>query len=503
MTKTKKLNILLISAEVAPFAKVGGLADVAGGLPRALKALGHDVRVMMPCYKMVEENPAYGVAECLTEFSVPVGQGGTETAFVKQTRIAGEKGGEAIPVYLVGNVPGSGRPGHFQEATDSAAVYTYAPEPYAFFARAALEAVKRLRPAWKPDVLHCNDWHTGLVPVYAKQFYAADPLFKKVKTVFTIHNLAYQGDFKPEHWAATGLPDSLYRIEGLEFHGGWSFMKGGLQFSDAVNTVSENYACEIQTPEYGCGLDGLLRHLARQGRLRGIVNGIDQEEFNPATDSRIAANFSRIDPSGKAKCKAALQAELKLPKKASVAVIGLISRLADQKGFDIISQRIEKSAGTAGSIRAARQRRSALRRFLYRAANEIPESSPRLHCVRCRTGAADLRGQRFVPDALALRAVRPRTDDRPALRFRPDCPRHRRPRRHDFRFRPAERPRRQRLRLRRLPRRRPACHHRTRRPLLEQQARPPDAARKRAAIRFLVGTLGPALSGNVWEIGGC
>ena len=343
MTKTKKLNILLISAEVAPFAKVGGLADVAGGLPKALKALGHDVRVMMPCYKMVEENPAYDVEDCLLEFPVPVGQGETETAFVKQTRITGENLTEAIPVYLVGNVPVNGKSGHFQDATDSAAVYTYAPEPYAFFARAALEAVKRLRPAWKPDILHCNDWHTGLVPVYAKQFYAADPALKNAKTIFTIHNLAYQGDFRREHWAATGLPDSLYRIEGLEFHGGWSFMKGGLQFSDAVNTVSENYACEIQTPEYGCGLDGLLRHLARQGKLRGIVNGIDLEEFNPAADSRIAANFSASDPSGKAKCKAALQSELKLPKKAGVAVIGLISRLADQKGFDILSQCLEKA----------------------------------------------------------------------------------------------------------------------------------------------------------------
>ena len=341
MTKTKKLNILLISAEVAPFAKVGGLADVAGALPKALKALGHDVRVMMPYYKMIEDNPAYGVEACLSDFPVPVGQGETETAFVRQTRIVGENFSGSIPVYLVGNAPKNGGTGHFQEATDSAAVYTYAPEPYAFFARAALEATRRLRPAWKPDILHCNDWHTGLVPVYLKQFYAADTEFKKTRSVFTIHNLAYQGDFKPEHWAATGLPDALYRVDGLEFHGGWSFMKGGLQCADSVNTVSENYACEIQTPEYGCGLDGLMRHLARQGRLRGILNGIDQEEFNPATDRRIAANFSASDSAGKAKCKAALQAELKLPKRAGVAVVGLISRLADQKGFDIIAECVE------------------------------------------------------------------------------------------------------------------------------------------------------------------
>ena len=343
MKKTKKLNILLISAEVAPFAKVGGLADVAGALPKALKALGHDVRVMMPCYKMIETNPAHGVEDCLPDFPVPTGSGATETAFVKQTRITSAHSSEAIPVYLVGNKSQDDRPGYFQEATDSAAVYTYAPEPYAFFARASLETVKRLRPAWKPDILHCNDWHTGLVPVYAKRFYADAPALRNVKTVFTIHNLAYQGDFKREHWAATGLPESLYTVEGLEFFGGWSFMKGGLQFADQVNTVSENYACEIQTPAYGCGLDGLLRSLARRGKLRGILNGIDTEEFNPATDSHIAANFSASDPSGKAKCKAALQAELKLPKKAGIALIGLISRLADQKGFDLISQCIEKA----------------------------------------------------------------------------------------------------------------------------------------------------------------
>ena len=338
--ETKYPYTLCGSRAVRQSRRAGGCSRSAA---KALKALGHDVRVMMPCYKMIEDNSAYRMEECLTDFPVPVGHSGTETAFVKQTRITSLNSSESIPVYLVGNAPTNGKAGYFQDVTDSAAVYTYAPEPYAFFARAALEAVKRLRPAWKPDILHCNDWHTGLIPVYAKQFYAADAAFKNTRSIFTIHNLAYQGDFKQAHWAATGLPDSLHRMEGLEFHGGWSFMKGGLQFADAVNTVSENYACEIQTPEYGCGLDGLMRHLSRQGKLRGIVNGIDQEEFNPATDTRIAANFSASNPSGKAKCKAALQAELKLPKKADVAVIGLISRLADQKGFDIIAQCVEKA----------------------------------------------------------------------------------------------------------------------------------------------------------------
>lgn len=350
----RKLKILLVSAEVAPFAKVGGLADVAGALPRALKAMGHDVRVAMPCYKMVETNPAYNVKDVLPAFPVPVRPNETEMAFVKQTSLqslpdAKGKRGE-IPVYLVGNEPpkpkrGAKIPdtaGYFQNATESKAVYTLAPEPYVFFCRAVLEMVSRLQPEWKPDIIHCNDWHTGLIPVYARMFYGNTPWVEETAIAFTIHNLAYQGNFGHEKWAATGLPDCLYTINGLEFYGEWSFMKGALMFADKINTVSENYAREIQTPEYGCGLDGLMRTLHFEQRLYGIVNGIDFEEYDPVADPRIPAHFSADDPSGKAECKAALQTELGLPKSKTQAVIGMVSRLADQKGLDLIYATTEK-----------------------------------------------------------------------------------------------------------------------------------------------------------------
>jgi starch synthase len=335
---TKKLNILLISSEVAPFAKVGGLADVAGSLPKALKALGHDVRVVMPSYKMIEENPAYAVEDVLSCVSVPVRPGVLEPAYIKRTRIASEAGD--IPVYLIGNHADTGS-GFFQQATESRKVYTLEPDPYVFFCRAVLETLTHLRPAWKPDILHCNDWQSGLIPVYARHFYADAPALANAASVFTIHNLAYQGNFDVAQWHVNALPADLFNVDGLEFYGQWTFMKGGLRFAEQINTVSPNYASEIQTPEYACGLAGLMQTLAGEGRLRGILNGIDYEEFNPATDPRLKAHFSLDDPAGKAKCKAALQAELGLTKSAKPAVIGIVSRLADQKGLDLIKAIME------------------------------------------------------------------------------------------------------------------------------------------------------------------
>lgn len=335
----RPLRILVVAAEVAPFAKVGGLADVAGALPKALKAMGHDVRIAMPCYKMIESDPKFGVEDALPVFPVPVRPGETEPAFVKQTAIRADADAGGIPVYLVGSPapePRKPSPGYFRQATESKAVYTYAPEPYVFFCRAVLEMLPRLRPAWKPDVIHCNDWHTGLIPVYARAFYGENSTIREAATLFTVHNLAYQGNFPRAAWASNGLHPCFYQVDGLEFYGEWSFMKGGLCFADRVNTVSENYAREIQTTEFGCGLEGLMRTLDREERLCGIVNGIDYEEFNPATDPRLPTHFQADAPEGKAVCKAALQAELKLPKSKTAAVIGIVSRLADQKGLDLI-----------------------------------------------------------------------------------------------------------------------------------------------------------------------
>jgi starch synthase len=327
----KPLKILIAAAEVAPFAKVGGLADVAGALPKALKALGHDVRVIMPSYRMIETDPRNKVKALIPWFDVPINSDLTERARIGQTLI-----GKDIPVYLVGSDH------YFTEATESKKVYTLEPEPYIFFDRTICEAIPRLSPEWTPDIIHCNDWHTGLTPVYLDLFYGDNPTWANTARVFTIHNLAYQGDFDRDLLRRAGLPESVFTFDRLEFYGRLNLMKGGLVYSDLVNTVSETYAREIQTSEYGCRLDGLLQHLQAQGRLSGIVNGIDYDEYNPKTDPRIPAHFGAASPGGKAACKKALQKEAGLPQDSKQVLIGVISRLADQKGFDLISEIAER-----------------------------------------------------------------------------------------------------------------------------------------------------------------
>jgi starch synthase len=318
-----KLKILMVSAEVAPFAKVGGLADVAGALPKALKAMGHDVRVAMPCYKMIESNPAYGVKQKIKKLDVPLGWRMVESS-VKQTTIGGD-----IPVYLI-SAP------YFENSVDSKTVYVSGSEPYAYFGRAVLEMLSTMKPSWRPDVIHCNDWHTGLLPVFKSLYYADDPVVGQASCVFTIHNLAYQGEFDFPILSDYGLPESLFTMDKLEAYGKVNFLKAGIAFSDLVSTVSPTYSCEIQTDDYGCRLEGLLSYVDDIGRLQGILNGIDYEEFDPATDKRIAANFSLKNPKGKAKNKAELQRTMGLPESPDVPLMGLVSRLADQKGLDLI-----------------------------------------------------------------------------------------------------------------------------------------------------------------------
>jgi starch synthase len=341
------VKILFVAVEVAPFAKVGGLADVAGALPATLKAMGHDVRIVMPAYRMVMDRPGIELHEATPQFALEfnastVNPNTPQCVSVYETHLPSPRGegiapGERVPVYLIGN-PAPERPdgGYFAQAVDSAHVYVYDPQVYIFFCRAVLEMLEHLSPTWQPDVIHCNDWHTGLIPVYAREQNAALPVASRAATVFTIHNLAYQGDFGPDAWHYTGLPNRLYAVEGLEFYGRWTFMKGGLWFAERVNTVSPTYAREIQTREYGVGLDGLMRTLWEEGKLSGILNGIDTDTFDPQHDPCLPAHYSAADPSGKAACKSALQKELGLPV-CDHAIIGMVTRLADQKGLDLIA----------------------------------------------------------------------------------------------------------------------------------------------------------------------
>jgi starch synthase len=319
------MKVLIVSVEVAPFAKVGGLADVAGALPKALRALGHDAQIVMPLYKMIEDDPRWDLTTPLEPFEVQMGHNWSKQATVKQTVHDG------VPVTFIGTDE------WFPLSVDSSSVYQPGGMQHLFFSQAVLDTCERL--GWIPDVIHCNDWHTGFLPVILRE--KAGPQWEQVSSLYTIHNLAYQGEFGLEILDALDLPHGLYRPEQLETYGRVNFLKAGCAFSDRVNTVSPNYAKEIKTTEYGCRLDGLMQYLAGQGRLSGILNGIDLDVFNPETDPDLPAHFSANDPSGKAECRAGLLKELKLKPIANAPVIGMVSRLSGQKGMDLVVEAAE------------------------------------------------------------------------------------------------------------------------------------------------------------------
>lgn len=310
------MNILVAASEVVPYAKTGGLADVAGALPKAVARLGHNVRVVMPRYKLERIE---AVTERLpVDLSVPFNFGEHRvTVYIDNT--------DEVPVYFIDALEYFSRAKLYGEADD--------PERFAFFSRAVLELAKALGERF--DIIHLNDWMTGLVSAYLKTVYRGDPAFDGTKTLFTIHNLAFPGFFQPDQLRKFGLPDWIYQTEGgVEFYNLASALKAGLVFSDAISTVSPRYAAEIQTPEFGEKFDGLLR--ARRNDLFGILNGVDYAEWNPETDKYIAANYSVSDLSGKKKCKRELLSVFGLPEDLDRPLIGCISRLSDQKGFDLI-----------------------------------------------------------------------------------------------------------------------------------------------------------------------
>jgi len=310
------LNILLAASEAVPYAKTGGLADVAGALPKALARLGHRVRLVMPRY-MVDKIASRG-ERLPGDLAVPFNFG------VRPTGVYVDRSGE-VPVYFIDAPEYYARGKLYGDGDDV--------ERFAFFSRAVLELAKALGEPF--DILHLNDWMTGLVPVYLKTAYAGDPFFARTRTLFTIHNMAFHGLFDLEQLGKFGLPDWMNSTQiGLEFHGAASALKAGILFADAISTVSPRYAQEIQTPEYGAQFDGLLR--ARRSRLFGILNGVDYDEWSPENDSFIAAHYSINDLSGKRECKRDLLRAFGLPEDLERPVIGCISRLSDQKGFDLI-----------------------------------------------------------------------------------------------------------------------------------------------------------------------
>ncbi|MBW1991280.1 MAG: glycogen synthase GlgA [Deltaproteobacteria bacterium] len=317
------LRVLFVVSEAVPYAKTGGLADVAGTLPYALRDLGADVRVLMPYYGQIKQKnlPVTCVAENLEGTVGPLrlrfnlltpAEDGAPFYFVERDEFF-----ERSQLY------GTPQGDYFDNL-----------ERFAFFCSTVLPVCRALDFA--PDLIHCHDWQAALVPVYLRYRWAGEAPLARAKSLLTIHNLAYQGLFPKEKFPLTGLNWSLFSINGLEYYDKINLLKGGIVFADAVSTVSPNYSQEIQTPEYGYGLDGVLR--TRAEALFGILNGVDYRDWDPATDPLIPAHYHPGDLKGKAKNKRALMAAFGLDKKlAKQPLLGIISRLADQKGFDLLA----------------------------------------------------------------------------------------------------------------------------------------------------------------------
>jgi starch synthase len=320
----RNLKILIAAAEVAPFAKTGGLADVAGSLPKALATMGNDVRIVMPKYRLVDAEK--------TGLDFPVEFGTRrETGLIREAKIEAHLGDihKQIPVYLIDNYHYFDREGIYCHHDDG--------ERFAFFCKAILEMLPIIN--FQPDIIHLNDWQTGPVALMLKEQYSENPFYKKIATVFTVHNLQYQGVFPKETMQLLHIPERYFVPEGVEFFGSFNFMKAGLNYADIINTVSRTYAQETQTPQYGEHLDGLMRKRARD--LYGIVNGINYHEFNPQTDPRIYRNYDGDNFGDKKENKYALQKEMGLPVK-DLPVLGLVSRLVDQKGLDLIADIVDE-----------------------------------------------------------------------------------------------------------------------------------------------------------------
>ena len=314
------MKILMVASEANPFAKTGGLADVLGALPAALQARGEQTAVVIPAYGQNRYPNEPSVA--YRGLWVPIGRG-----YLVDIHQTTERG---VTFYFVYCPPLFDRDGIYG---GGGADY---PDNYIRFAVLSMAAVGVARYLFRPQIIHVHDWQAALTPVYIRRHFADDPTFSGVKILFTIHNLGYQGIFGPEAVPLIGLDSRLFNPAHLEFFGKLNLMKGGIAFADAVSTVSKGYAREIQTPEYGFGLDGFLH---QHGPIYGIVNGVDYVEWNPEHDPFIARNYSVDDLSGKRECKRALLEELGLtsddPKRP---LLGIVSRFAAQKGIDLIAE---------------------------------------------------------------------------------------------------------------------------------------------------------------------
>lgn len=318
------MKVVFVTPEAGPFVKTGGLGEVMGSLPAYLHKQGVDVRVIMPKHSTIEHFQRE--FKHLAHFDVPV-------AWRKQYCGLEELVYQEIPYYFIDNEFYFSRPSIYGEYDDA--------ERFAFFSRAALESLIHI-PGFKPDIIHCHDWHTALIPLMLKEFYSREPLYYPIKTIFTIHNLKYQGIFSKEVLGdIVGLGMEYFTEHALEFYGGVNFMKAALLYTDWITTVSPTYAQEIQNPYYGEKLEGILRK--RNECLTGILNGVDYEVYNPFKDPYLFRPFNNLSlVLAKEENKKHLQSSLELPVRRESAVLGMVSRLVDQKGMDLLAHVMEE-----------------------------------------------------------------------------------------------------------------------------------------------------------------
>ncbi|HBA53615.1 MAG TPA: glycogen synthase GlgA [Syntrophorhabdus aromaticivorans] len=329
------MKILIASPEIHPFVKTGGLADVTGALPKALNKLGIETRVILPKHKGIDE---LGLPMEYRNYKIAcqISQGFVEAEIVESrydgvTAYLVEKDEYYYRDYLYSTPDG--------DYLDNA-------ERFIFFSKSLFEAMKVVN--YIPDVLHCNDWETALAPVFLKTLYNADDRLKGISTLLTIHNLGYQGLFWHHDMHLLNMGWEYFTPDYLEFFGKINFLKGGIVFSDILNTVSKKYSEEIQTPEFGWGLDGVLR--ARKQDLYGIVNGIDYENWSPENDLLLPARYTADDIANKALCKKVLQETFGLPVERDIPLLATISRLADQKGFDLVAAALHEVLSLGGGL---------------------------------------------------------------------------------------------------------------------------------------------------------
>ena len=313
------MRILFAASEALPYAKTGGLADVIEALPRALVKLGHEVAVFLPRYRGVKS-----ASVVMPSMTIPQGARLRFPAITSGSLLRG------VRYFFLDDPFYFDRDGIYGEKNQE---YPDNAERYTEFSRATIELAKHI---WTPDIFHCNDWQTAMVPALLRSSYGDDPAVKDIPVVFTIHNIGYHGVFPPDALVRAGIPRGIFHPGGIEFFGNVNFLKGGLIYSDYLTTVSPRYAQEIQTPEFGFGLDGVIR--ARADRLVGILNGVDYAVWSPEKDSLIPMKYSAKNLEGKKVCKAKLLEEFQLlGDNPNRPVMGIVSRFADQKGFDLIA----------------------------------------------------------------------------------------------------------------------------------------------------------------------